>query len=133
MSLIVEDGTVVPGAESYIAVADADQYHSDRANTAWATLDEPSKEASLRKATDYMVSEYRESWKGNRINLNQVLDWPRVAVFLDDFGNYGAVPANIVPVPVMRACAELALRASTGELAPDLQRAAIMKKVGLAK
>ena len=38
MSLIVEDGTGLAGAESYVSVTDADTYHDKRGNTAWATL-----------------------------------------------------------------------------------------------
>jgi len=38
MTLIVEDGTVVPNADSYLSVADADTYHQTRGNGAWFAL-----------------------------------------------------------------------------------------------
>ncbi len=38
MALTVEDGTVVAGADSYLSVADANEYHQSRGNTAWLDL-----------------------------------------------------------------------------------------------
>ena len=52
MSLVVEDGTGKADAESYISVADADTYHSNRGNTDWAALTTTEKEQLLRGATD---------------------------------------------------------------------------------
>ena len=66
MSLIVEDGTGKSNAESYISVADADTYHSNRDNTDWAALTTAEKERLLRIATDYMVAVYRLRWDGYR-------------------------------------------------------------------
>ena len=140
MSLIVEDGTGLATSESYMDVATATQYHADRGNAAWAALTTPQAEQALRKATDYMVQQYRQRWKGRRVLITQALDWPRVGVVLQDFGgsqgrnNFGSyglfqVSFTIVPIPVARACAELALRASAGDLAPDLGRPTILEKV----
>jgi hypothetical protein len=133
MTLIVEDGSIVPGAESYCSVAAADAYHAGRANTAWIGLDTATKEANLRKATEYMVSMYRQRWKGLRVSINQVLDWPRYDVQLDDvvYGCFAAyVPYNTVPVEVQNACATLALTANGGELAPNVQRLVKQKTIG---
>ena len=136
MALIVEDGTVVAGAESYAAVADADLYHSNRANAAWAALATPAKEAALRKATDYMLQMYRPRWKGYRKDGSQALDWPRTYVYLESFvhGAVGTfpflVPDTTVPIEVKNACCELALRASAADLAPDLARQTLSETVG---
>ena len=35
MALIVEDGSGVAGADSYLSVADADGHHADRGNAGW--------------------------------------------------------------------------------------------------
>lgn len=140
MAIVVEDGTALANSESYISVAETTQYHADRGNAAWAALTSPQMEQSLRKATDYMIEEYRERWKGRRVLITQALDWPRVGVVLEDFGgsqgrnNFGSyglfqVSFQIVPIPIARACAEFALKASTGDLAPDLGRPTIMEKV----
>jgi hypothetical protein len=132
--LIVEDGAGRCDAESYASVADASTFFEKRATTAWAALaDDSVREACLRRATDYMEQMYRTKWKGARASLTQVLDWPRIDVQLEDvgFGRLAAyVPYNTVPQQVVSACCELALRAASGELAPDLQRQVIAKTVG---
>jgi hypothetical protein len=134
MALVVETGAGLATAESYISEADADTYHEKRGNTAWDSVTD--KEANLRKATDYMLQNYRESWKGVRMTGTQALDWPRGFVYITPFlhgalGNYPYLVAdNIVPVEVKNACAELALKASTGDLNPDLAKDIISQTVG---
>lgn len=136
MTLIVETGLEVAGAESYISVTDSDTYHSDRGNTTWATLTTAVKEQNLRKATEYMLQIYRERWKGVRMTSTQSLDWPRGYVYLEpvitgasqEFPNL--VADNIVPTEVKRACAELALKSYASELSPDLDRLTNREKLG---
>lgn len=126
MTIIVEDGTGLEDAESYISVADADAYHAKRLNTAWAGFDTATKEALLIKATEYMVGKYGPLWYGCRVNATQALDWPRYHV-PDMVGGY--IDSDIVPVQVKNACAELALRANDADLAPDLERGVVREKV----
>lgn len=138
MSLIVEDGTIVAGAESYISVTDASTYHSNRGNTAWAALTSDAvREQCLRKATDYMLQAYRGVWKGQRVSSAQALDWPRYSVYTEDLDaplSYGdtafLVASNIVPTEVKNACAELALKSATASLNPDLGKDIISQTVG---
>lgn len=137
MSLIVETGAIVAGAESYASVADANTYHANRGNAAWDALDDTDqKEPALRKATDYMLQVYRARWKGYRKSAVQALDWPRVSVYLEPFlvdgtGTYPyLVSDTIVPTEVKQACMELALRASAGELVADLTRSTLIERVG---
>ena len=133
MPLIVETGSVVAGAESYISLADALTYHANRGNAAWAALaSDAIREQCLRKAASYMVGQYRRRWAGYRYISSQALDWPRSVVPLPDayFGvAVSYVPNNTVPVEVQYACAELALKASTGDLLADQSQQAIRKKV----
>lgn len=116
MALIVEDGSIVTGAESYITVTDADAYFTARSNATWTAMAEADKEAALRKATDYMAGRYGLRWKGYRVSEDQELDWPRDCAYANGF----TVPADSVPVAVQRACAELAVRASAADLSPDV-------------
>lgn len=134
-ALVVEDGTAKPNADSYISVADAATYHTDRGRgDAWDAIDDP--EAALRKATDYMVQTYRPRWKGYRKDGAQSLDWPRTFVYLEPFvhgivGTYPfLVPETIVPDEVKRACAEYALIAASTPLAPNLERGIAREKIG---
>lgn len=137
MALTVETGVGLSTADSYISVADADTYHSSRGNVAWDDLDATDdKEPALRRATDYMVQVYRTRWKGVRMQADQALDWPRSGVYSEPFmyGGIGEQPYlvddDIVPTEVARACAKLALKAASAELAPDLERATKREKVG---
>ncbi len=115
MSLIVPPAA---DANSFCSVADADAYHAARKNAAWGVLATEDKEASLIKATDYIGQAYGQRWKGVRVSSVQPLDWPRYDVEANGY----PVASDIVPVAVANACAELALRASTGALSPDVGR-----------
>lgn len=132
MSLIVENGSGMSDAESLCSVAQADAYHAGRANAQWALLTTLEKEAALRRATDYMTV-YRLKWKGVRINTAQALDWPRYNVQMEDtgYGRYAAyLPSNVVPVEVIKATAEMALKAAASELAEDLGPQVIEETIG---
>lgn len=128
MALIDEDGTGKATAESYISVADASTYFTARGVTAWTALaTDALREAALRKATEYMIGAYRSRWQGVRaFPLVQALDWPRAGVVRDSW----QVDIDEVPVEVQRACAELALKASAADLAPDLTQGVIREQVG---
>lgn len=129
MALIVETGSNVVGAESYLSVSDADTYHANRGNAAWAALTTTETEQALRKATDYMQT-YRKRWKGYRSYATQPLDWPRRTILIDDSVLNSWIPYDSIPTEIKNACAELALRAAAGELAPDLERAVASETVG---
>lgn len=122
MALITETGVGLPDAESYCTVAYADQYHAGRGNTAWAGLEETQKEAHLRVATERLIADYRQLWKGDRATSTQALDWPRIGVVVDKFD----VAADVVPVEVQKACAILALKAAQGKL--DAEPTATVKR-----
>ncbi|MDI6742656.1 MAG: hypothetical protein QMD11_07940 [Smithella sp.] len=128
MALIVEDGTGIATADSFCSVEYANIYHANRGNAAWALLDEVNqKEPALRKATDYIGSVYRNRWQGSRVYpLIQALDWPRKGVVVDEV----SVLSTIVPQKIKRACAELALRASAGDLQADLTQGVLQETVG---
>lgn len=113
MALTVEDGTGLANAEAYISVSDADAYFAARGNTAWAALTEAQKEQALRKGADYLEG-YR--WKGDRYTATQALAWPRYNVIVDGW----ALDADTLPSALVRANAELALKASAGELLADV-------------
>ena len=125
MAIIVETGSGSPNSESYCSVVYADIYHAGRGYVAWDNADD--KEAALRKATDYMGQRFRGMWRGYRHFKIQALDWPRVGVVVDRFV---VVDSDIVPDGIIRACAEYALRAATGDLQPDRTQTVVRKKIG---
>jgi len=125
MTLVVESGSGLVNAESYASVADTDARHTALGNTAW-TGTEATKEAALRRATEYMEQAYRTRWKGTRLTRAQALSWPRYGACVDGWD----IPSTEIPADVVSACIDLALRALAGELNPDLERAVIREKVG---
>jgi hypothetical protein len=137
MSLITETGTGDSTAESYASVTDADTYQANRGNDTWPTISTLQKEQALRRATDYMMGEYRGRWLGYRVTTTQALDWPRNSVVTNDghFNSYGyiVVSYTIVPNEVKNACIELALRAAAGELLSDQERGTLEEGVGPVK
>lgn len=132
MTLIVEDGSGLANAEAYISVADADTHHANRGMTNWATMSTNEKEQAIRRAADYMGQAYRLRWAGYRMTDAQALDWPRFEVPRADAGysGYAYYANDVVPAEVVRANAELALRAAAGELTADLDAAVIEETVG---
>ena len=70
---------------------------------------------------------YRNRWQGLRAYPTvQALDWPRTGVVVD----FVTVDYDTVPVEVAFACAELALKASAADLAPDLTQGVVREQVG---
>lgn len=144
MALIVEDGTFLATAESYISVVDADTYFTNRGNTVWAALSTTQKEQALRKAADFMGQTYRMKWNGYRTTDTQALDWPRYYVSKRDsvstrgsfnLGGYGGMSGTYytnttIPVEVKAAQCELAVRASVANLLDDLQPPVTQESVG---
>lgn len=130
MTLVVENGTGLANAESYVSVSAADTYHSNRGNTAWAALATPAKEAALRKATDYIGQAYGHRFKGYRSTKTQALDFPRTELPIpgDPDGDFYATSA--IPAALSNACFELALRASSASLLADTSQAIKREKVG---
>lgn len=128
MSMIVEDGTGLPDAESYCSAAEAAAYFSKRGRADdWDAVDD--KEAALRNATDYLEKTHRGRWLGRRSTAAQALDWPRTDVPWDD-SPLGVRPDNALPSELKYAVAELAIRAASASLLEDLGRETASESVG---
>lgn len=121
MTLVVEDGTGLVNAESYISVLQADEYHAAMGNTSWAAATEEAREIALRKATQYVDMSY--SFRGYKTTLSQSLEWPR-DWYPDDYVEW--------PIRNLKAAvAELALRALTTALTTDQEdRGVVEESVG---
>lgn len=117
MTITTENGTGLPNADSYASVVVADARCAALGVADWGPRTEGEKEVALRRATQFMLANYRSRWAGRRVSQVQALDWPRYDVCVDDF----VVVSNTVPVEVVNACIDLAVRAAAGtELLPDL-------------
>lgn len=103
MAFTVEDGTIVSGANSYITVTFADDYHADRGESAWANANQTAKEQAIIKATDYLDSHY--IFKSNPVSDSQFLKFPRT-----EFGT------DVIPLPIKQATAIYSLFALNNDL-----------------
>lgn len=115
---VAEDGTGLETANSYIALAFADTYHSDRGNASWALETQANRQAALIRATDYIDKRFGKRFRGWRQTKAQALEWPRIGALDQD--EYLLNGSDAVPRQLQKACAEYALRALTiTPLAPD--------------
>lgn len=132
MTIIVEDGTPVTGANSYSGVADADSYHAARGNAAWtesSTSPDQGKTAALIRATAAIDATYRGRWPGYRTSgRHQSLEWPRTAAY-DIEGN--PIAGTEIPQEVKDAVCEAALRelSDAGSMMPDLERGGDIRRL----
>lgn len=85
MPLIIEDGTGVATANSYVTADEFVAFHTDRGNTTLAEADTDQIEAALVKGADYLQQKFRLLWNGARSFEQQRLDWPRRGVAVPDF------------------------------------------------
>lgn len=132
--MIVEDGTIVANADSYVTVAEADAYLAARGmDTAWALLSNTVKESLLVRAVDYMQAAYRARWKGHRSWDTQSLDWPRQGVLMTDMPIGQQIQYNTIPRELKAGQIELALRQMADQATPlmrDLERGVVSEGVG---
>lgn len=119
MAIVVEDGTGLADAETYVSVSDCKAYLDARGRVSWGQLAEAAQEASLRNAADYLDARYGSRLQGYRLKTTQALYWPREGV---EFDNTVWDPAPL-PTPLIRACCEAAaLSASGTDLFQPLER-----------
>lgn len=108
MAFVLEDGTGLSNSNALIDVAFADTYFGDRGIVAWTGDDATVKQPAIVRATDYICKRFK--FLGDKYLETQALEFPRVYDDADD---------PQMPVKMQQAVAEYALRALTGELAPD--------------
>jgi hypothetical protein len=121
VALVVEDGTGLANANSYVSVADADAYFSLRPNSAWC-VSVTKKEQALRRATDYVDL----IWGGRFFGRFGCTKTTTQALVLP------LTKLNIVSRIVHAVC-EYAVRAVVGPLMADASAGGVQvtkKKVG---
>lgn len=112
MALIIEDGTVVSGAQSYVSVADLDTYAATRDDVTLPATD-AGKETILLEAMDYLHT-FAGMFKGDRVDIDQELDWPRRGAWIYGFLNpYDSIPRDLTAAQIL-----LAVMAIDNELTP---------------
>lgn len=119
--MVVEDGTGIASADSYVSLNDAIEYCSDHGLT-FSSSPSTLGEAALIRATAAIDARYGGSFPGYRKSgRDQGLQWPRAAAY-DSEG--WLIADDEVPVEVINATIEAAVRelASPNSMMPDLER-----------
>ena len=126
MALVVEDGTGVTGANTYISETEYTTWANDRFGSARSTLpaDTAAYEAIIKRAMDYLET---LEFKGIKKERDQALQWPRYDVYID--GYY--VDSDSIPQELKNAVFELTYAEETnvGEFA-QVSRETKREKVG---
>jgi|GEM_PF-320633 len=130
---IVEDGSGLEGAESYVTVAEADAYHLKMGNATWPQPGEsaddsvlPRKEAALRKSALFLDAYALPKVTGEKKNPAQGLLFPRVGAV-----DYSGTPidGDTVPVSYKNAQCEAALLVLSGvQLTTEAQAGPLLKR-----
>lgn len=119
MALIIEDGTIVANADSYITVIEYNAWADARFGATRTTrpADDTEAEALIYRAMDYFEA---QSFQGYTSIETQPLQWPRVGVYID--GYY--VESTAIPKEVKTSLYELAYSEEQGnsDLAPVGQK-----------
>ncbi|SIR84161.1 hypothetical protein SAMN05216509_5341 [Pseudomonas sp. B10] len=113
MTLIIEDGTGKPDAESYASAEDLAMYAVKFGVVIPAEV--PAQEALLRRAALAMDG---MTWKGRKSKSEQALSWPRRGVELD----YEIKPDNYLPARIQYGQMALAAEIHTDDVDPIDQR-----------
>lgn len=116
-TIIVEDGTGIANSNSYVTLAEADQYFTDTGNLGWAGTDD-FKNQNLINATAAMDATYGPRYISFlRDEVTQALLWPREQVWdrhsrrIDDLS---------IPTSLKNAQYEMALLSQNGvDLYPE--------------
>ena len=110
MDFVVEDGTGKSDATSYATVDQYKQYWLNRGTVITDTNE--TIQAYLNNSTEYLDISY--TYKGERTNDDQALDWPRYYVEKEKKGVY--YENDEIPCEIVEATCYLAAKVSEGEL-----------------
>jgi hypothetical protein len=106
--VIVETGSIIPGATSYVSVDDFRLYATSRGVVLPVSDDEAA--ALLLKAVDFMES-YSGKFLGDRVTREQPLSWPRKGAVIENW----PWAETEIPRQVLNAQLALAIEINAGE------------------
>lgn len=123
MAVTFQPDPSLAGFNSFVSVADADDYFAKRLHdTAWTTATTGNKESALMWATLQLNT---LTWRGARTSGTQLLSFPRVGLSYSESADYRGmseiydvgmggytviqVPSTTVPTEIKNATAELGL------------------------
>lgn len=122
MALIIEDGSLVVGANSYVTIAEAIQYATQRREP--FPTDEGEVEALLHDAMDYIEAQ-RRKFAGKKVSSLQGTQFPRVGCIVDGT----EFPSTAIPNELKLAQCQLAVDSyNVGGLTPSATGYAVSKE-----
>lgn len=120
MALVVEDGTGLANATSFVARSDYIAYAAARGVV---VADEDASDIELVKAIDFLMT---KCWKGTPTVDGQALPFPR---HVENFDGTLAYPDDAVPTPIKRAQMDAALAVRSGfDLMPVVAGGSVVKR-----
>ncbi len=107
MALIIEDGSIVAGANSFVTVTECRDYNTARGNE--LPVDDADVEILLIKAADYLNA-LEPEFQGHRIDYEQELVFPRSPVYV-----YGSDLSNEIPKQLKNAQCQMGYEVSQND------------------
>lgn len=102
MTIVVEDGSIVTGANSYVSVADLQAYANAR-----GIIIATDESALLLKAMDYLES-FDGRFKGSRVSRDQPMSWPREGATIEGWEwTKSEIPRQVINAQIS-LCIEIA-------------------------
>lgn len=105
MALVIEDGSVVANANSYVTTAELDTFLANRGK--FLEGDNGTSEQVLLLAMDYIET---QSFLGVKGSKDQALQWPRTGVLIDGY----SVDSDEIPNDLKLAQMEVAIAIDSG-------------------
>lgn len=101
ITLVVENGTGLPDANSYCDLDYAVEYCTMKGYTDWLKLSENQQKIFIIRGTEFVDNFY--TWKGIRHRQSQSMAFPRDDIYDDD-----RYPVDGIPDKLKKACVEAA-------------------------
>lgn len=104
-TIVVEDGTIVDGANSYTTLSGITSYAEDYGLSDWTAtgITDTMRNQAIFKSMRYLEA---LNWKGVKYSEDQSLEWPRSYVY--DKNDY-LIDDDVVPQAVINAQCEIAV------------------------
>jgi hypothetical protein len=105
VELVVEDGTIVPGANTYVSLAEATALISIDPHLApiWDVMEEDDQNQMLAYASRWIDENH--IWYGRPVSMDQPMRWPRCGMHDGEFW----VPSTVIPEALRKAVAYAAV------------------------
>lgn len=125
-SIVVEDGSLVSGANSYVTTAEITQFAENTGQSTGLPTAE-SELAVLAYKAMQKIEAYRGRFKGIKRDDDQALQWPRYNVYIDQY----IFDSDEIPQILKDAQCQFAIDANSNDLTPNTKGNRITeKKVG---